>query len=326
VDVRRYPNWPAWVRGRFRAGLRRLAVRLWGEDFWPWLVRVRRAEPPDDAPVDLVYSRSEPGVSHLAALGTAGRGRPWVAHFDDPWAVNPYRRYVPPGARHREAEVVARADALVFPTEELRDLYDAAYPHDGVRERAAVIPHGFEPELYPAPRRGAGGPVRLVHVGDFYGLRSPEPLLRGTPPGVEVRLVGRVARQFDVRGAVCTGQVGYRQSLQEMVDADVLVVVDAPLPGQPFLPSKLVDYLGARRPVVGLTTPGSPTARLLERYGFPVADVRRPDQVQEVLEASVRHRESLAALAASHDYREYRMAAVVARLEDLFARLTGRGA
>jgi hypothetical protein len=43
--------------------------------------------------------------------------------------------------------------------------------------------------------------------------------------------------------------VGYQESLKLMSEADALLVIDAPADQSVFLPSKLIDYIGAGRPI-----------------------------------------------------------------------------
>jgi hypothetical protein len=64
--------------------------------------------------------------------------------------------------------------------------------------------------------------------------------------------------------------VPYRESLRLMAAADGLLVIDAPAEVSVFLPSKLIDYLGAARPILGLTPPGAASA-LIEQLGGLVA-------------------------------------------------------
>ena len=55
-------------------------------------------------------------------------------------------------------------------------------------------------------------------------------------------------------------------------DADVLVVIDAPAERpSPFLPSKLVDYLPMRKPILAITPREGASATLVRRAGGIVA-------------------------------------------------------
>ena len=72
-----------------------------------------------------------------------------------------------------------------------------------------------------------------------------------------------------------------------MSDADLLLVIDGPDDLSVFLPSKLVEYLGAGTPIFGIVPPGT-SARLLARVGAPVADPRQPSDVAKGLREALR--------------------------------------
>jgi len=81
--------------------------------------------------------------------------------------------------------------------------------------------------------------------------------------------------------------VGYRQSLELMETADLLLIVDAPAKQSVFLPSKLVDYLGARRPILSLTPEGAARRVTLEA-GFWAASPDDPTACADALTAALR--------------------------------------
>ncbi len=165
----------------------------------------------------------------------------------------------------------------MFVNEETREATLGRYPHR-FREKAHVIPHCFEPQLYPAERAPHDG-MAVRHIGHFYGARGIRPLLqairalRGARPGaldgVTFESIGRIREPevvdvgaFGLDGLVrLRPGVGYRDSLREMRDADVLLLVEAPAATNLFLPSKLVDYLGSGTPILALTPPQGPAAR-----------------------------------------------------------------
>jgi hypothetical protein len=61
--------------------------------------------------------------------------------------------------------------------------------------------------------------------------------------------------------------IPYIESLRVMQGADVLVVIDADVPDSVFLPSKLIDYVGSGRPILGITPADSATTRVIRRAG-----------------------------------------------------------
>lgn len=256
---------------------------------------------------DIIASFGEPMSDHLLGLRLKRRlGLPWLAHFSDPWADNPFRGgQLLANAINRidERHVVAAADRVVFTSAETRDLVMRKYP-PAWRAKCAVLPHAFEPELYPVAR-AKDGPLVVRHLGSFYGRRTPLPLLRALLAihrrdpsrlaGIRFELVGQTPSWLPLHPAWrampaglvrLAGTVPYRRSLQLMAESDLLLVIEAPDALSVFLPSKLIDYLGAATPILGVVPPGS-TAALLRRMGGIVVDPRRPPEVAAGLEEAL---------------------------------------
>lgn len=255
-----------------------------------------------------LLSFGEPMSDHLLGLRLKQRLQlPWIAHFSDPWSDNPFRRpfflsnYV---NRRLEAQVVKHADRVIFTSMETLDLVMRKYP-PAWHDKARVLPHSYEPEQYPRQEGVREGPLIIRYLGNFYGQRTPLPLFRAleklyreSPTLVEnirIELVGnvppRMLKSFLYRslpkGIVSiVSTVAYRQSLQLMASADLLLVIDAPGESSVFLPSKLVEYLGAGVPIMGIVPPGA-SARLIGRLGGRVANPVKQHEVSEVLRKCV---------------------------------------
>jgi hypothetical protein len=245
---------------------------------------------------DLLATFGSPMSDHLVGLALKRRlGVPWVAHFSDPWADNHFLGYDPLTRRlnrRLEARVVRAADRLVFTSAETVELVMGQHPA-AFRSKARVLPHAYEPEAFgggagPGGEGGRGVVVR--YLGDFYGRRTPAPLFRGlrrlldSEPealeGVRFELIGSKGEgQLEAAGlgllpeglVVSREPVKYLESLRLMTSADGLLVADAPAEVSVFLPSKLIDYVGAARPVLALSPRGA-AASLVRRLGGWVAD------------------------------------------------------
>jgi glycosyltransferase involved in cell wall biosynthesis len=346
VQVRRLSN-PKPSSRVFRKLYRETVGRISSIDNPIWL---RAAETyagmmikPDQ--YDVLYSRSQPGSSHLAALHVKKRfGTPWIAQFSDPWAHNPYHSYS--GRKQHviegyEREVVERADKLVFPTQEMLDLYVSVHGHVDVKAKSIVLPHHFDPDLYstsePRQETATDAKIRLAYIGDFYGLRSPEPLVKGLRvlqerrpdlvQRVELQVVGNVERTFHSVLAEAeqqlgltvrrVGQVPYRKSLEWMAETDVLLLVDAPSDVNLFLSSKLIDYLGARRPVLGITSTKGTAGRLLQEFGWHVHHPEDIAGIADALELYLGQLEQQQAHAAQIPVDRFSSEQVVGRLVEL---------
>jgi glycosyltransferase involved in cell wall biosynthesis len=280
-----------WFRFRFWPVLGRLP------DIFVYSTRrlVKRATSLDLSRYTAIVSWSQFHSVHLGAL-LIKRQHPelrWMAHFSDPWVDNPY---VPYGAVTRrlnawmEGLVVRHADRLSFTTEDTADLFMKKY-RDEWRCKSSVQPHAFDPELFSGEViRGNGAGIVLRYIGSFYGKRSPEPLFlalgriaEANPrllDGIAVEFVGSVLgdclrteafRRLPPGLVRIRGAVDYKQSLALMAEASALLVIDAPARRSVFLPSKLIDYIGSGRPIVGITPPGA-SANVIRRIGGWVAD------------------------------------------------------
>jgi glycosyltransferase involved in cell wall biosynthesis len=255
---------------------------------------------------DVVVTFGQPMSDHLLGIRLArAAGAAWIAHFSDPWVDSVFRnsgRVTRAFNARLEAQVVAQADGLVFTSQETVDLVLRRHS-TSARAKVHVLPHAHDPRLYPdeAPDVGA---IVVRYVGNFYGRRGPEPLLDalrlvttrrpGALKGVHFELVGSQERPLS--DAALSGlppelvsirpAVPYLESLALMKRSRLLLVLDAPGDTSVFLPSKLIDYLGARRPILALTPPGAASS-LVERAGGWHADPADPAASAEAIIAAL---------------------------------------
>ena len=113
----------------------------------------------------------------------------------------------------------------------------------------------------------------------------------------------RVA-QLGLDGVVTfTGRVSPPRALDAAAAADVLVVIDAPSDGPNlFLPSKLVDYLPLRKPILGLTPAAGASADLLRKLGYPIVDPANAGAIEQVLLTLIdAHERGTLQLSSAHD-------------------------
>lgn len=333
------------------AALHRLALRtlpLYGavpDEQRAWAVRAGRellgARWLEELAPEAMITFGEPMSDHVLGLMLKQQLRlPWIAHFSDPWSDNPFRRPHKMARRLNaglEAQVISAADAVIFTSDETADLFRNKY---GARIDGKVhtLPHSLEPALYRQPSRAAddeGGPLVARYLGNFYGHRTPLPVLRAldrlaaTRPDIACRLrvefVGGVqgwmrlhplVRNADPARVSFQASVPYQRSLDLIVDADLLLVVDAPAKTSLFLPSKLIDYLGAGRPILGAVPPG-PSKRLIARIGGWTAEPRDSAGLAEAFAEFVADPDRRAAIAARarEVATEYEASRVAARFD-----------
>lgn len=144
-----------------------------------------------------------------------------------------------------------------------------------------------------------------MYTGNFYLDRTPEGLFKAlnflnqTRPlkdQLEVDLIGQntqlyqtLADGMGLGGVVkCKGPCSFSESLREAGQADILLVIDAPSnTSSPFLPSKIVDYLPFKKPILGLTPLSGATADLLYQLGCPVVAPDNALSIASVIEGLI---------------------------------------
>jgi glycosyltransferase involved in cell wall biosynthesis len=236
----------------------------------------------------------------MAGIKKRHPGVRWIAQFSDPWAANPLERRTL--ARiwsfWHEPRAIRAADFLVHSSSHSLELMLHRRPD--LRTKCAVIPHPFDPQLFPRRPKASNSRITLRYVGVLFGRRSPETLfaalstLLARAPHLAERLhlelIGHVpAEMLQSPAALALPEgmvthvpnVSYVESLEKMYDADILILIEADIKENLFVPSKLSDYIGAGTPIVGITPPGG-AEEVLRRLGSWQA---RPGDVEGIARA-----------------------------------------
>jgi len=256
---------------------------------------------------DIIVTFAFPLIDSIIGLELKRRyNLPWLAHFSDPWVDSPFRHDDPLTRtlnRRLEQSVIENADRLVFTSKETAKLVMNKYPA-ALRSKVRIVSHAFEPDVFESAPHTDKGRLAIRYLGDLYHPRTPKPLfqaleiLSSTEPELLSRfcfeIIGDV-HELDMEQmglsrlppglVVFRPRVNYAESLSMMTSAAGLMVIDAPVAKNTesvFLPSKLIEYVGADRPIIGLTPPGT-AAYLIDRLGGWVADPEQTDEVAKVL-------------------------------------------
>ena len=285
---------------RFRAGAKLLelagrAARRWSDRFaWAMPALLRAEEVVERTGARVVFSTAPPFSTHLAALWLKQRrGVKWIADFRDPLCGTVFRsgRLGGLADRRLQAAIFRNADRLIANTQDLAEMWSREEPE--LSRRVSVIWNGFDPlETFPGDAPPAAGPHRMSHVGTLYGPRHPGRLLdslsRLTAAGqlesarVRVDLIGPLEPSSPLLAspsfsrlrsmgmvALTDRLISRTEALSESAHSHSLLLIDLTGTSRGVqVPAKLFDYVRLRRPILALTTEGSPTDRILSRCGL----------------------------------------------------------
>jgi glycosyltransferase involved in cell wall biosynthesis len=286
----------------------RFRLPLWNRvpDQYSWWKRgalsaIREHAQKKDHRPDLIVSFGQPMSDHLIGLQLKEiYGVPWLAHFSDPWVDNPFTRYDSLTRRINrslEHKVIEAADRVIFTSQETVDLVMAKYPAQW-RTKVRVLPHSFDPTMNFVGPSEESQTITVRHTGEFYGPRSPKPLVKtlrsimSEDPlfldGICFELIGptypvtltNLGIEDLPPGLVrFRPPVSYQESCSLAAAANGLLLIDAPAAKSVFLPSKLIEYVGVGRPILGITPPGA-AANLIKELGGWVADPSSPEAMK----------------------------------------------
>jgi glycosyltransferase involved in cell wall biosynthesis len=255
---------------------------------------------------DVIYATSPPVTSLIAADRLSRKHNiPWVAEFRDLWSDHPYYEYSNVRRffeRRWDQQVLTRASAIVTVSPIWQPRLAARYGRKAITAMNGFVVEDF-PETPPvAPE--TSGPLRIVYTGHIYhGHRDPTPLFQAlrrigaTPSDVVVEFVGsevegvrRLAADENVTNLVRIHEpVPYRRSLELQLHADILLHLQWCDPKEEgTIAGKIFDYLGARRPILGIALEDCVVAKLIHerKAGLVTNDVGKiADQLRVWIKA-----------------------------------------
>ena len=194
-----------------------------------------------------------------------------------------------------EEVAIKNADKLIFICEEQRDFTLNQYDnYEQLKKKSIIYPLTYIPDwqMYKEllnTKRVSNKVKQAVHLGRLYGLRRIDSFLEALKElneeidHLEDKIVFHQYSEIqapDVKKIeeyglekvfVLHDKVSYKESVEKMKEADILVLFDTLMSQekvQPYLPSKIVEYLMLKKPILGICDKNSPSYRILNEYGF----------------------------------------------------------
>ena len=298
VNIYRLPN-VEFSRLRRRAGRLIPLLSRCPDPNVPWSESARKfiANTFKPSSEDCLITFGNPMSDHLAGLRLKTEYTlTWLAHFSDPWpyTMNASRlRFITRANRRTFRTVCNNADLLIFTNATSARLCTENLP-SSTRIKARVLNHSFptsaELSLAPTLKNDLSGPPTLRYMGSLYGRRNAVTLSKALRKiqqsgqvlemPFRVQLIGPKSKLVRLRlKLICRRlrniellpEVSYEKSFSLMQTADALISIDAASQENPFVSSKLVEYLPFAKPILGISPPGASQA-LLDRLGAYTAD------------------------------------------------------
>jgi len=240
---------------------------------------------------DAIFSSAPPYTAHLVGNALSkNTGIPLVTDFRDDWVGNPRHWY--PTPMHRainlrlETVVLSQSAGVLAINEPIREALIDRHPDLDLTQKIHLLTHGFDPDDFLGPSAAHDlSKMRLLYSGVFYDAQRPDFFLKGLAAwlarrpdvrrNVEAFFVGmvpeytyRLVKELELEEEVkFAGYVAHDTAVGYLKSADVLwMTVGKRVGAAGISTSKLYEYFGSGKPVLGIVPPGA-ASQALARYG-----------------------------------------------------------
>jgi glycosyltransferase involved in cell wall biosynthesis len=245
---------------------------------WLCLPRLRRLATENEV---LYVSCSPFSAAVFGCLVKRMTGVSLVLDFRDAWTLNPHVSYSKP---HRwmierlERWCVKVADRVILNSDGAKRLYESFYRE--FRAKFLSIPNGFD-SLDLAPAKSSGDTIKIMHIGSFYGSRSPENLFSVLAELVRensgfsfefVQVGGSLPYEEEFKDKVRIrriAKVSRVEALELMQSAEILYLrqgFEEGVSNYIAVAAKTYEYISTGLPILAEVPPGD-NAEVVFRYG-----------------------------------------------------------
>jgi glycosyltransferase involved in cell wall biosynthesis len=298
---------------------------------------------------EVIFSSSPPETCQLAAACVkASTGLPWLADLRDPW-LEKFNMPRPPLVEKvngwLESKALSRADRITAVTPPIVDEIERR-----LGLPVAWVAHSYDEEALAATPPVPDDCFNILYAGSlYYPAQDPSPIFRALGQMRESgRDISRIKVQFAGKGVSVAqrlasehgvadrvevlGLLPFKEAVAREKGAKALLYVQVASQGKSLMVSegpsgKLLEYLGAGRPVLSLMPVPGPVDDFLRDTG--AGEVARDAQdARRVLEKWLDEYESKGELAhaAPAGIERYSSKAMVGRFAELFDEMTRPGA
>jgi len=262
----------------------------------------------------LIWSTFPVATSHLIALFLKKRsGLPWVCDFRDPMPFH-YSKCLSlqkKAFQWIDARSVQQADASVFVTNHMKQLYAKSYPN--FTKKFHIIENGYNEENYKnikIEEKKPDGFFRMLHSGTISEeRRNPRvvfdalKILKQESKISSDRFVfifrgvnnpeyfEKLADMSDVSDLIqFLPDTDYANSLQEMFTVDALVAIQGEI-YKNQIPGKIYEYIRAKKPILAISSTDSAVGQFIEQFEFGLvgnSPAAIAEHIEKIMNGSLR--------------------------------------
>ncbi|MCL4511550.1 MAG: glycosyltransferase family 4 protein [Bacteroidetes bacterium] len=257
---------------------------------------------------DVIFSTVPPYTCHLIGIALSKEfGVPLVLDYRDAWVDNPLHFYLTPFHKmlhqNLEKKVLRASNRIITINRRIKELMLSRYRFLGYND-IAIIPQGYDPEDFHVEntlKLPFSDRMRFTYAGTFYRNRTPKyflralsELIKGQPKlknRIEAVFIGTFRKEnlalIDSLGlhdvVKVFGYLDHKSTVRYLITSDVLWLTVGSGKGEDMISTgKLFEYIGSRKPIMGLVPDGIAKNTILESGAGRVVN---PDDVSGIKKA-----------------------------------------
>ncbi|KAF0151438.1 MAG: glycosyl transferase group 1 [Ignavibacteria bacterium] len=253
---------------------------------------------------DIIYVSIPPYSQFLTAVKLRAEfDIPLFVDYRDLWYDNHFAFYVTPYHKYKhkklEYNALRNSDKVVAINRRIKEKILLTYPFLDY-EDVIILPHGYDPEDFRQSEviKRSSGKMKLTYSGIFYENITPEFLLRAfkeltienpqIASQIELEFIGHLRDEnkkliMELNLSEFVKEQGYLEHsevVKYLVSTDVLWMMIGNISNADTIStSKLFEYFGTRKPILGCVPDGAARNALLE-YG--ASFIVYPDYVKDI--------------------------------------------
>jgi glycosyltransferase involved in cell wall biosynthesis len=238
-----------------------------------------------DENIDVIFSSSPPQTNHIIAAQAAKRtGIPWIADFRDPWSdvfwlksQNIRLGCLQRLDRRIERKTISRMNEIITVSPTWVKLFE-----NKSNKSVHLIYNGYDEDFFAPEKMRNDNKFVITYAGSMsyeqrpYAFFEALKRLKHNPQfiqNLEVRFVGNFPdflNTMTMESGLASNIVHFpfknmKDAIADMQNSDLLLIIVPDNNDFGVIPSKLYDYLAARKPVLGYGHPQCDTAKIIQK-------------------------------------------------------------
>jgi glycosyltransferase involved in cell wall biosynthesis len=235
----------------------------------------------------VIFTTSPPHSVHLAGLLLKKHTHiPWIADFRENWLAEEYEDQ--PTLYHRHLnqwmlrQVINKADRILSVSQHITN--DLRIQSHKAPDHFITLYNGYDSTDFEIPLPKKRSKFTMTYCGTMSPIRSPETFLNAMrnlfdkqpdlKDKIEIRFVGsciglnivEMIHRFGLEETVCwKGYVTHRDSIQYLMDSDLILLFISPNSSPGMITGKLFEYLASGKPILA-AIPAGEAEELILRY------------------------------------------------------------